>query len=157
MLCELLSFKLALFETVNFPLESQEDSSVTDGIKVKWFSHYSYIVDIEIKTSLAWLKMNFFQIIFTVCLILCSVTAHASRLGGKGNMRGTITKYSGLTPRQILMIKRIIQAKKKLHYGRFAWKFPIESLDIHSSDMHRIVNSKLISFVNFIFLDFIEG
>ena len=63
--------------------------------------------------------MNLLQMIFTV-LLFTNATAGKIRLGGKGNMRGTITRSSGLTPRQILMIKKIMQARQKLQYGRFA-------------------------------------
>ena len=62
--------------------------------------------------------MNFLNIIFALlCLINVS---SAAGLRVKANMRSMVTNFSGLSPRQIQIIKRILQAQKKIKYGRFA-------------------------------------
>ena len=63
-------------------------------------------------------KMNFIKIIFALlCLINVST---AAGLKAKANMRSMVTNFSGLSPRQIQLIKRIIKIQKKIQYGRFA-------------------------------------
>ena len=62
--------------------------------------------------------MNFINIIFALfCFINVST---AAGLRAKANMRSMVTNFSGLSPRQIQLIKRIIKIKQKIHYGRFA-------------------------------------
>ena len=61
-----------------------------------------------------------FQIILAIILTLFVAANNAARLGGKGNMRGVATKFSSLSPRQVMMIKKLLQQRQKRKYGRFA-------------------------------------
>ena len=64
-------------------------------------------------------KMNILHFLITIILLACNFT-DASRLGGKGNLRGLVTKYSGLSPIQIRILRRRIMREQKILYGRFA-------------------------------------
>ena len=64
--------------------------------------------------------MKLLQIILTLCCFSYASGGRKTALGRKGNMRGTITVFSGLTPRDIKMIKMILEAQANLKYGRFA-------------------------------------
>lgn len=55
-------------------------------------------------------------IIFTFSFIICD----AARLGGKGNMRGVVTQYSGLSPKQMMLFKIMLKLHQNSKYGRFA-------------------------------------
>ena len=46
--------------------------------------------------------MNF-KMILTVVFVLFAQMVCAARLGGKGNMRGILTRFSGLSPRQMIL------------------------------------------------------
>ena len=61
-----------------------------------------------------------FQIILAIILAIFVAASNAARLGGKGNMRGVATKFSSLSPRQVMMIKKLLQQRQKRKYGRFA-------------------------------------
>ena len=61
-----------------------------------------------------------FQIILAIILTLFVAANNAARLGGKGNMRGVATRFSSLSPRQVMMIKKLLQQRQKRKYGRFA-------------------------------------
>ena len=61
-----------------------------------------------------------FQIILAIILTLFVAANNAARLGGKGNMRGVATKFSSLSPRQVMLIKQPLQQRQKRKYGRFA-------------------------------------
>ena len=64
-------------------------------------------------------KMNILHFLITIIMLACNFT-DASRLGGKGNLRGLVTKYSGLSPIQIRILRRRIMREQKILYGRFA-------------------------------------
>ena len=61
-----------------------------------------------------------FQIILAFILTIFVAVSNAARLGGKGNMRGVATKFSSLSPRQIILMKKLIQQRQRRKYGRFA-------------------------------------
>ena len=61
-----------------------------------------------------------FQIILAVILAIFVAVSNATRLGGKGNMRGVATKFSSMSPRQVMLIKKLLQQRQKRKYGRFA-------------------------------------
>ena len=65
------------------------------------------------------IKMKF-QIILAIILTLFVAANNAARLGGKGNMRGVATKFSSLSPRQVMLIKQLLQQRQKTKSGRFA-------------------------------------
>ena len=90
--------------------------TVTQGIKDCQFSRLAHIA---IKTILT-IKMKLLQILLILCYFSNASGRRKTRLGRKGNMRGTITIFSGLTPREIRMIKLILEAESNSKYGRFA-------------------------------------
>ena len=63
-----------------------------------------------------------FQIFLTIHCILASlfVAAAAASIGGRGNIRGLATKFSGYSPRQMIIIKKILAQRRSGNYGRFA-------------------------------------
>ena len=63
-----------------------------------------------------------FQIFLAMqCILIAfSVAAAAAGIGGKGNMRGLATKFSGYSPRQMIIIKKILAQRRNGNYGRFA-------------------------------------
>ena len=63
--------------------------------------------------------MNVISILITIIVAACNI-AQARRLGGKGNLRGMITTYSGLTPIQRRILRRKIMREQMKIYGRFA-------------------------------------
>ena len=90
--------------------------TVTQGIKGCQFYKLAHIAIKTIST----IKMKLLQILLGLCYFSYASGGRKTRLGRKGNMRGTITIFSGFTPREIKMIKRILGAEEKLQYGRFA-------------------------------------
>ena len=64
--------------------------------------------------------MNF-KMILTMILLICVTVSTAARLGGKGNMRGLLARSSGLSPRQMTMLRNQLHLARKRKYGRFAW------------------------------------
>ena len=62
--------------------------------------------------------MNF-KVILAIILAIFVTTNNAARLGGKGNMRGVATKFSGLSPKQMKLLKKLLQQRQKQKYGRF--------------------------------------
>ena len=64
-------------------------------------------------------EMNLTNILFALLYLINVGSADTSP--AKGNMRGIATKFSGLSPRQIQLIKRILKAQQKVQHGRFAW------------------------------------
>ena len=63
--------------------------------------------------------MNFKMILTIIFLIFVTASAGA-RLGGRGNMRGLLTQSSGLSPRQMMMLRKKLYLVQKMKYGRFA-------------------------------------
>ena len=63
--------------------------------------------------------MNIISILITLIAAGCN-NAEARRLGGKGNLRGMISTYSGLTPIQRRILRRKIMREQMKIYGRFA-------------------------------------
>ena len=61
-----------------------------------------------------------FQIILAIILAIFVAASNAGRLGGKGNMRSVATKFSSMSPRQVMLIKKLLQQRQKRKYGRFA-------------------------------------
>ena len=62
--------------------------------------------------------MNLINMILVLYYVF-NVTS-AENFRANGNMRGMETKFSGLSPRQIQLIKRILKAQQKVQHGRFA-------------------------------------
>jgi len=60
-----------------------------------------------------------FQRILTIIFTVFVVTK-CDRLGGKGNTRGVVTKYAGLSPKQIMLLKIILKLRQDSKFGRFA-------------------------------------
>ena len=60
------------------------------------------------------------QIIFAIIFEIFITSSNASRLGGKGNMRGVATKFSSLSPKQMKLFKKLLHQRQKRKYGRFA-------------------------------------
>ena len=54
---------------------------------------------------------------FLQLIVATSAFVSGARLGGKGNMRGVRTRYSGLSPKEVAVLKFMLQRKR---YGRFA-------------------------------------
>lgn len=63
--------------------------------------------------------MNIISILIAMIVAACNI-AEARRPVGKGNIRGLITTYSGLTPIQIRILRRKIMTERMKIYGRFA-------------------------------------
>ena len=59
--------------------------------------------------------MNIFSLLFAVFSVFSNAVMSA-RLGGKGNMRGVVTRYSGLSPREAALLRFMLKRKR---YGRF--------------------------------------
>ena len=60
------------------------------------------------------------EIIFAIILSVFVTASNASRFGGKGNLRGVATKFSSLSPQQMILFKKLIRQRQKRKYGRFA-------------------------------------
>ena len=58
--------------------------------------------------------------ILTMIVLICVTVSTAARLGGKGNMRGLLARSSGLSPRQMTMLRNQLHLARKRKYGRFA-------------------------------------
>ena len=65
-------------------------------------------------------NMNF-KMIFTIIFLIVITSSSAARLGGKGNMRGMLTRASGLSSRQMILLRKQLYFAQKRKYGRFAW------------------------------------
>ena len=61
--------------------------------------------------------MNMFSFLFAI-IFASSIGAMGARLGGNGNMRGIVTRYSGLSPREAALLRLMLKRKR---YGRFGW------------------------------------
>ena len=64
-----------------------------------------------------------FQIILAMqCILYAFSVASINSAGivGRGNMRGLATKFSGYSPRQMIIIKKILAQRRNGNYGRFA-------------------------------------
>ena len=59
--------------------------------------------------------MNIFSLLFVINFASSSFVS-AARLGERGNMRGTVTRYSGLSPREAVLLRMMLKRKR---YGRF--------------------------------------
>ena len=68
----------------------------------------------------AFLKMNFFK--FFLFMITMSA-AGSRRLHARGNMRGTVTFGSGLSLKQVKMVKMMARQLCFRRYGRFSYRF----------------------------------
>ena len=64
--------------------------------------------------------MNF-KMILTIIFVFFAQTVCAAWLGGKGNMRGLLTRSSGLSPRQMILLRKQLHLIQQRKYGRFAW------------------------------------
>ena len=60
------------------------------------------------------------QIIFAIILAFFVSISNASRVTGKGNMRGVATKFSSLSPKEMLLFRKLLRQRQKRKYGRFA-------------------------------------
>ena len=60
------------------------------------------------------------QIILAIILSLLVSISNASRAAGKGNMRGVATKFSSLSPKQMILFRKLLRQRQKRKYGRFA-------------------------------------
>ena len=69
---------------------------------------------LQLKTTES--KMNIVVLLFAIICALSNFV-FAGRLGGKGNMRGVRTRFSGLTPHEAALLKLFL---RKRRYGRFA-------------------------------------
>ena len=103
-----------MYECIKF--DFKETMIVTTGLKGRPFLRLAHIVTITISA----IKMKLLQIILTLCYFSNASGGRKTHPGRKGNMRGTITIFSGFTPREIKMIKRILEAESNSKYGRFA-------------------------------------
>ena len=63
--------------------------------------------------------MNF-KMIFTIIFLISITSSSAARLGGKGNMRGMLTRASGLSPQKMILLRKQLNFAQKRKYGRFA-------------------------------------
>ena len=66
------------------------------------------------------MKFQIFLAIHCIIASLLVAAAAAAGIGGKGNMRGLATKFSGYSPRQMIIIKKILAQRRNGNYGRFA-------------------------------------
>ena len=70
--------------------------------------------------------MNFKNILTIIFVIFGQIAcasprrAQPARLGGKGNMRGLYARSSGLSPRQMVMLRKRMDLVNRRKYGRFA-------------------------------------
>ena len=67
-------------------------------------------------------------------------------------MRGVATKFSGLSPKQMKLLKKLLQQRQKQKYGRFDWFFSIALLKLIS--IHFVTYSSPISIIKFSLLNF---
>ena len=63
--------------------------------------------------------MNF-KMIATLMFLICTTCSSAARLGKGGNMRGLLTQSSGLSPRQMMILRKELYLVQKRKYERFA-------------------------------------
>ena len=87
--------------------------------------------------SVKHLNMKMISLILQL-IVASTAFGSGAKLGGKGNMRGVRTRFSGLSPRQVAVLKLMMNRKR---YGRFAWKIehyikPVQSL--HHPDSSRL-------------------
>ena len=64
-----------------------------------------------------------FKLCAAIQLIVMVVSLVDGRLTARGNMRPIVTFASGLSPRQIIIIRLIIKQKCHRKHGRFADRF----------------------------------
>ena len=64
--------------------------------------------------------MNFLKLFF---FVISMSAVETRRLQSRGNMRGTVTFASGLSPIQIKIIKLLAKQKCIRRYGRFSQNF----------------------------------
>ena len=74
--------------------------------------------------------MNIFSLLFAVFSVSSNAVMSA-RLGGKGNMRGVVTRYSGLSPREAALLRLMLKRKR---YGikcfeQLRWKYILACLN----------------------------
>ena len=62
-------------------------------------------------------KINFMSIFVLVLVVLNGIEAR--RIKRKGNLRGVTTQFSNLSPRQMMMLKKLMKIKQQSRYGRF--------------------------------------
>ena len=58
--------------------------------------------------------------ILSIILVVMATLSTASRLGFNGNMRGLLDRASGLSPRQMILLRKQLYLAQKRKYGRFA-------------------------------------
>ena len=64
-------------------------------------------------------KINFMSIFALVLVVLNGIEAR--RIKRKGNLRGVTTQFSNLSPRQMMMLRKLVKIKQQSRYGRFHW------------------------------------
>ena len=64
-------------------------------------------------------NMNF-QMFYSVVFIIFLAQCNAVRLGGKGNLRGLLTRASVLLPRQMKTLRKQLYMAQKQKHGRLA-------------------------------------
>ena len=67
--------------------------------------------------------MNFYKYALIILAITMYVDASGRRLQARGNMRGTVTFASGLSPIQVKIIQLIARRRCIQRLGRFANQF----------------------------------
>ena len=58
--------------------------------------------------------------ILSIILVVMATFSTASRLDFNGNMRGLLDRSSGLSPRQMILLRKQLYLAQKRKYGRFA-------------------------------------
>ena len=86
---------------------------------MKHLSQKSNFISKKFTTKTFEPTMNF-KLIITAIFLLFITASSAARLGFKGNMRGLLTRASGLSPRQMMMLRKQLQLAQNRRYGRFA-------------------------------------
>ena len=57
--------------------------------------------------------------IFFLLLLIAFNGLDAGRITNKANLRGLITQYSSLSPREVMLLRNLINTKQKRKRGRF--------------------------------------
>ena len=62
-------------------------------------------------------RLNYMSIFVLVLVVLNGVEAR--RIKSKGNLRGATTQFSNLSPREMMMLRKLMKIKQQSRYGRF--------------------------------------
>ena len=62
-------------------------------------------------------KINFMSIFVLVLVVLNGIEAR--RIKSKGNLRGVTTQFSNLSPREMMMLRKLMKIKQQSRHGRF--------------------------------------